>query len=159
MPQDYDREQFNRLQVFKYWCKDKGVFREYNNKQEFKELSRNQISLLLNSDRYKINNEQISKNISEHKYSKRKLDAIAFVQNINNFNENNELMHQFLNELGDYRSLRLNDFFKETGLLSLAQTNSGLIIKLSARMWNMKEKDIQELLEDVKNGDYDYILE
>ncbi|MCK4820003.1 DUF4062 domain-containing protein [bacterium] len=159
LKQNHDQQQFNLLQDFKAWCQSSGVYFEYKNLDDFKDVSRNQLSLKLNSPDF---NFPVYSSIGEAelspKMSRAKQDAIEFIAKIPQFQNNPNKISEYFEEIGNYRSLKLNDFLKETELLSLLKHSGGFTISIQSTLNNMSSDDLQLFHDDVVNGEYDYLL-
>jgi hypothetical protein len=150
-----NHEQWKLLKAFKEWCKSQSVYCEYSSKEKFKEIFRSQITLLLN--RFPANSDiDIQK---KNNYTQTKEDAINFISRIPSFNENFNLLEQYFEEIGNYRSLQLNPFFETTGLLKLLGISDGTFrIQLRPTMRGFSNTDIDNFIQDVKDGRYNEYL-
>ena len=84
----FDNEQYDKLKLFKDWCKDKSVYFEYNDTTEFTKIVRTQIGLLLNNTDYFY--EEIPYNQPERyrKPPQKQNDLIQFLMRLHEFTDN-----------------------------------------------------------------------
>jgi hypothetical protein len=149
-------EQLGMLDSFKEWCKNCSVYFEYNSKEEFKDLFRNQITLKVNS----IPGNDTSQNQASKKTSRSKEDALDFISKIPLFQENIDLIDKYFCNIGNYRSWQLNPFLERIEILKLLEiSNGGFSIQLNARMDGLTQSDIDYIIQDIKDGKYDEYLQ
>jgi nucleoside 2-deoxyribosyltransferase len=149
-------EQLGMLDSFKEWCKNYSVYFEYNSKEEFKDLFRNQITLKVNS----IPGNDTSQNQTSKKTSRSKEDAVDFISRIPLFQENIDLLDKYFCDIGTYRSWQLNPFLERIKILKLLENSNGTFrIQMKPRMDGLKQSDIDSILKDINDGKFDRIFE
>lgn len=160
LPQDYDRVQFDQLQLFKKWCQSCGVYFEFERSNDFNELIRNQLSLVLNKN-FLSPQKNIFHNDSKSiaKTNRVKDDAIEFIKNIPLFQQSSGNLQNHIDQIGDYRTSKLSGFLKETGLLTIRHTLGGRpVLTIQPRLSKLSKDDIELFTNDVLEGQYDHLL-
>jgi asparagine N-glycosylation enzyme membrane subunit Stt3 len=158
-----DMEQYNKLKEYKESIKSTSYYNEYNSITEFKSNLSKHLQLIVNNN-LKGFTDDIShvsnhKDITENNYSETKRNAIDFVERITEFRRNKNYLGFYINNLGNYRSNKLNRFFEAANLISIkSSTDSESFIQIRPGFHNLSDTDIKYLLDDIRNGEYDYCL-
>jgi hypothetical protein len=90
------------------------------------------------------------------KYPRTKQDALDFTAKILEFKQNMSLLKSYLTDLGAYNRDKLNSFLKSIKLVELLfDSVGGFRIKTGYLWHSFSDIDVQNLMEDIKNGEYD----
>ena len=160
-PDKIDQEQFQKLAEFKQSIKSASFYKEYNNVSEFKDLFSKDLQLIVNDKLVGFNNslssEPVNKN-AEDNYSELKKIAIEFVEKLPEFRAHENLLNQYIENLGSYRSKKLNRFFEEANLINIKVSGDGIIISIRPGFRSVSSEDIKYILDDIKKGEFDFCL-
>ena len=159
-PDKIDMEQYKKLVEYKQAIKHASLYKEYSNISEFKDLFSKDLQLIVND---KLNgfgkdfSDESEKKSSEGNYSEAKKNAIEFVEKIPEFRLHQNLLEQYIQNLGVYRSKKLNRFFEEANLINTEARGDGMLfITIRSGFHSLSSEDIGFLLDDIKNGEYDH---
>ncbi|MDR3273417.1 MAG: hypothetical protein LBT29_08060 [Flavobacteriaceae bacterium] len=94
---------------------------------------------------------------SVDKYPRSKQNALDFIAKIPEFKQNLDLIDSYLHGLGSYDTHQLNNFLESMDLLKFSFDGAGCVhfIKVLSLWRSFSDKDVQNLIEDINNGDYD----
>ena len=96
--------------------------------------------------------ENKEKNVYKQQYK----DFLGFLKDFDSYRSNQELMGQYLEKLGHYRSMNIKEALKKAGLFTFMFTeNGGLVIHPIKQSNLITDKDIKQIMRDVKAGAYD----
>jgi hypothetical protein len=147
-----NHEQLELLYSFKDWCNSKGIYVEYGSKENFKELFRNHITLLIN----KLPVTSPSENQNEPVSSRVKQDALDFISKISFYKSNIAALEKHFIDIGHYRSMELNPFLEEAGILKLLNHSDGsYTIQIKSNFRALSDEDIKLFIQDIHSGKYD----
>ena len=150
----FDEEQYNKLKEFKNWCKDKSVYFEYDDTNNFTDMFRTQLGLLLNDNYFNLltndnNNEQ------NQKLSQKQKDVIQFLHRLSEFKDNNKLS-EYINEIGDFRFKRILPALNNLDIINAEQSVDGrfqVIIRHGFEGYSTQ--DIEGIIDAINNGEID----
>jgi hypothetical protein len=92
---------------------------------------------------------------SKARSNRAKEDALEFVRRIPDFQQNIQKISEYLSEIGNYRSIKLEKFFAVTRLLGLQHSSGGMNVSVPSRLHQLSEEDLRYLTDDVIEGEYD----
>jgi len=151
----FDIEQFNKLNKFKNWCKDKSIFFEYKDMTDFTNKVRTQLGLLLNDSNFSyslIRNEQTEQ---FQKIPQKQKDIIQFLTRLSEFKDNNKLS-DYINEIGEFRFNRILPALKHLNILNADQTLDGTFHVVILHGFNgYSEQEIKNIIDAINNGEID----
>jgi hypothetical protein len=158
---DVDMEQYNQLKEYKESIKSTSYYNEYNSITEFKSNLSKHLQLIVNNNLKGFSDDTSlvsnHKDITEDNYSELKKNAIDFVERLMEFRRNINSLSFYIDNLGNYRSNRLNKFFEAANLINVkANTGSEPFIQIRPGFQSLSDTDIKYLLADIKNGEYDH---
>jgi hypothetical protein len=147
-----DIEQLNKLDEFKNWCKDKSVYFEYSDMNNFENIVRTQIGLLLNDNTYF--NSLTKKLVTEqnHGLTQKQNDIIQLLSQISE-DRNLEKLKAYINEIGNYRFKKIAPILKSLNILDVAFMSSGQNIFTRHGFERYSKKDIEGIIYEIKNGE------
>jgi hypothetical protein len=151
----FDIEQFNKLNEFKNWCKDKSVFFEYKDMNDFSNKVRTQIGLLLNDSDYFNSVKKNEQTGQFQKIPQKQKDIIQFLSRLSEFKDNNKLS-DYINEIGDFRFRRILPVLKQLDILNADQTLDGTFhVVILHGFSGYSKKDIENIIDAITNGEID----
>jgi hypothetical protein len=157
-PANIDNEQYQKLLAYKDGIKTMSYYKEYNSYETFKRLLANDIQLLANDRLEGFHSDKYASE-SNDQYSATKQDAINLVSQIPIFKKNIKLLDEYITNLGAYKSRKLNSFLDAANLLIIKVVSDGRIsISIKSGFHSLSDKDISCLIDDIKEGEYDYCL-
>jgi len=147
-----DIEQLKKLDEFKNWCKDKAVYFEYNNLDNFSNIIRTQLGLLLNNNSYF--NSLIKKNDTEKDYrlTQKQKDIIQLLLQISEDRDFNKLK-DYIKEIGNYRFKKITPILKSLNILDVTFVSGGSNIFRRKGFEEYSKKDIESIIYEIKNGE------
>lgn len=151
----FDVEQYNKLNEFKNWCKDKSVYFEYNDVNNFTNIVRTQIGLLLNDNNYFNSLTEINHTEQYQRVSQKQKDIIQFISQLHEFRDNNKLS-KYINEIGDFRFKRILPTLKALDIMNADQSLNGTYHIVIMHGFNgYGKQEIENIIASINNGEID----
>ena len=152
----FDNDQFNKLKQFKDWCKNKSVYFEYNDINEFTNKLRTQIGLLLNKNDYFKSVKKYDRTEEYQRVSQKQNDIINFLKRLHEFKDHRK-MDEFINDVGEFRFKRILPTLKHLDIMNAEQTLDGTFqIAIMNSFERYNKQDIENIIETIKNGEIDF---
>ncbi|MDC7231871.1 MAG: DUF4062 domain-containing protein [Spirochaetales bacterium] len=160
-PHEIEPDQYQKLTLFKEWCKNHSLFEEYNSIDDFKEKLSRQLSLLINKDLYfsEVIPSDQPKPTKIIRAKNSRSDIIDFLSNLKKFRSNYDALEEFYESLGQYRFSKINPVLEELEIMKVLSSGNGKpFLQLNPRFYTLEDRDIEQIKEDIDSGEYNYIL-
>lgn len=154
---NFNIDQYNKLNEFKDWCKEKSVYFEYSNIDEFRDIIRTQLGLMLNNnDYFSISTNELNNNSQQYqKTSQKQKDIIHFLSHLSEFKDNKRLS-DFISQIGSFRFNRILPALKNLDILNAEQTLDGTYqIVILHGFHGFSETEIKNIIYSIENGEID----
>jgi len=152
-PATFQQEQYNQLQAFKSWCQNNGITFDYNDIEDFSEIIRRQLGLIMNNDEYFKNTVNSNESIVYKKsLSGIQKDLIEFLKNLVMFQKEIRKMEEFVADIGDYRFQKILPYLIDLRILNAMKTNNGFHFITLINFGSYTEKDIENAIDDIQNS-------
>jgi len=94
------------------------------------------------------------------KYKQQHKDVFLFLNNLSSFQKSTNTMEDFLQKLGSYRANRISPILEKSNILKVNLLGNGdFDLSLKSCFHSYTEKNINEIIKDIKNGLYDEYLD
>jgi len=150
-----DIEQLHKLEEFKNWCKGKAVYFEYDDTNNFANMVRAQIGLLLNNNSYFNPSKPLKKKDEteqENGLTQKQKDIIQLLLQISE-DRTIKKLEAYMNEIGDYRFKKIIPTLKFLNILDVVETIGGSTILVRQGFEEYSKQDIESIIEDIKNAE------
>jgi len=146
-----DIEQLRKLDEFKNWCKDKAVYFEYTDMDNFTNMIRTQIGLLLNNNYF---NSFTKKNDTEQNngLTQKQKDIIQLLLKISE-DRDFKILEEYKKEIGNYRFKKIAPILKSLNILDVTFISGGSNIFSRQGFYEYSKKDIESIIYEIKNGE------
>jgi hypothetical protein len=154
---NFNIDQYNKLNEFKDWCKEKSVYFEYSNIDEFRDIIRTQLGLMVNNnDYFSISTNELNNNSQQYqKTSQKQKDIIHFLSHLSEFKDNKRLS-DFISQIGSFRFNRILPALKNLDILNAEQTLDGTYqIVILHGFHGFSETEIKNIIYSIENGEID----
>jgi hypothetical protein len=150
-PSTFEKDQFDKLQEFKKWCQEKGITFDYLNIEEFKDIVRTQLGLIINNNVYfKIDNIVENKPLLNSKQK----ELLSFFKIFGDIQKGKIKIIDFINKIGDYKFSKIVPILKELKILNAMKGRDGWSVVVMNGYNDYSDKDISDIINDIENGEY-----
>jgi len=147
-----DIEQLNKLDEFKNWCKDKAVYFEYGDIDNFSNIVRTQIGLLLNNNSYFNSLTKRNDTEQNHELTQKQNDIIQLLSQISE-DRNIKKLEAYIKEIGDYRFKKIIPILKSLDILDVIGAIGGPTVLTRQGFEEYSKQEIENIIDDIKNGE------